>query len=93
VVATCVDVPETDTDIVEICQDFVEAGARPGDSGASVFERVSSTSSNVLLAGTLWGGGTLDNGAPVFVFSAMENIEFELGPLSTTANPLMAMVP
>jgi hypothetical protein len=92
VVATCVDVQEAKSDIVEICQDFVEAGSRPGDSGASVFERVSSTSSNVLLAGTLWGGGTLDNGAPVFVFSAMENIEFELGPLSTTANPLMAMV-
>jgi hypothetical protein len=92
VVATCVDVQEAETDIVEICQDIVEAGVRPGDSGSSVFERVSSTSSDVLLTGALWGGGTLDNGAPVFVFSAMENIEFELGPLSTTANPLLATV-
>ena len=91
VIATCADVQETGTDIVEICQDFVEAGSGPGDSGAGVFERVDSTSSNVLLTGILWGGGTLD-GAPVFVMSAMENVEFELGPLITSLPPTMAAV-
>jgi hypothetical protein len=50
--------------------------------------------------GILWGGGTLD-GAPVFVFSAMEQIEFsameqieqELGQLSTSAFDLLASAP
>jgi hypothetical protein len=42
--------------------------------------------------GILWGGGTLD-GAPVFVFSAMEQIEQELGQLSTSAFDLLASAP
>jgi hypothetical protein len=86
VIASCVDVFVDGTDIVLLCQDIVLAGAGGGDSGAPVFERlddfVGGVSSKVLLTGLLWGGGTLD-GAPVFVFSAMENIEDELGPLKT----------
>ena len=66
VVATCADVQESGSDIIVLCQDFVEAGSGGGDSGAGVFERVGPNSSNVLLTGLLWGGGTLD-GAPVFV--------------------------
>ena len=80
VILTCADVGVSGTDIVQICQDIVLAGVRPGDSGAPVFERAGA--SGVFLTGVLWGGGTLD-GAPVFVFSAMENIEHELGPLTT----------
>jgi hypothetical protein len=37
-----------------------------------------------VLYGLLWGGGTSSFG-PVFVFSPMENIEFELGPMIVTA--------
>jgi hypothetical protein len=82
VVATCVDVLQSGSNIVKLCQDIVGAADRGGDSGAPVFERVGG--SNVALTGLLWGGGTLDNGQSVFVFSAMENIEFELGQLETS---------
>nr|MBA3346130.1 hypothetical protein [Gemmatimonadales bacterium] len=82
VIVTCADVGVSGTDIVQICQDFVLAGSRGGDSGSGVFERLSSNSSDVLLTGILWGGGDFD-GAPVFVFSSMENIEHELGQLTT----------
>jgi hypothetical protein len=81
VIATCVDVGVNETDIVQICQDIVLAGVRGGDSGSGVFERVGNN--QIVLVGILWGGGDLD-GAPVFVFSAMENIEHELGPLITS---------
>jgi hypothetical protein len=87
VILTCVDVGVNNSDIVQICQDIVLAGVRPGDSGAPVFERIGQ--SLVLLTGLLWGGGTLD-GAPVFVFSPMENIEFELGQLTTEVGLAMA---
>jgi len=90
VVATCVDVGVTGSDIVEICQDIVFAGVRGGDSGSGVFERAAANSSDVFLTGVLWGGGTDENGATVFVFSAMENIEAELGPLATSPGPLFA---
>jgi hypothetical protein len=36
----------------------------------------------VALVGILWGGGTL-GGAPVWIFSSMEQIELELGALTT----------
>jgi hypothetical protein len=90
VILTCVDVGVGGTDIVQICQDFALAGSRPGDSGAPVFERAGGGS--VFLTGVLWGGGTL-GGAPVFVFSSMENIEHELGPLTTEAGAAVASAP
>lgn len=93
VILTCADTFVFDTDIIQLCQDFVLAGVRPGDSGSPVFERESPNSSNVFLTGLLWGGATLD-GAPAFVFSSMENIEFELGPLTTsTVSEVVASVP
>jgi hypothetical protein len=80
VFATCVDTGVSGTDIVLICQDWVLSGAQGGDSGAPVFELFGN---DLILVGILWGGGTLD-GAPVFIFSAMEQIEQELGPLQTS---------
>jgi len=85
VVLTCVDTFVGGTDIVQICQDFVQAGVVGGDSGSTVFELGSDFGlgdDEVFLIGVLWGGGTL-GGAPVFVLSSMENIEVELGPLTT----------
>ncbi len=75
------------TDIVQICQDWVLAGSQGGDSGAGVWEQAGED--EVLLVGILWGGGTLD-GAPVFIFSSMEQIEQELGQLSTSRVRLVA---
>ncbi|MGH7514475.1 MAG: hypothetical protein ACREOQ_16305 [Gemmatimonadales bacterium] len=82
VVATCVDVGQTGSNIIKLCQDIVQAGVGGGDSGSGVFERVGG--SDIALTGLLWGGGTDASGATVFVFSSMENIEFELGNLATT---------
>ncbi len=90
VIFTCVDTGVSGTDIVQICQDWVLAGSQGGDSGAGVFERIGEN--EIALVGILWGGGTLD-GAPVFVFSAMEQIEQELGQLSTSEFDLLASAP
>jgi hypothetical protein len=81
VVETCVDVLSSGTDRVLLCQDIVLAGSGGGDSGSPVFERLGP--SEVALTGILWGGGTDAFGAPVFVFSAFENIVLELGALLT----------
>ncbi|HWB39997.1 MAG TPA: hypothetical protein VG500_02000 [Gemmatimonadales bacterium] len=87
VIFTCVDTGVSGTDIVQICQDFVLAGVFGGDSGSPVFEQVGPD--EIVLVGVLWGGGTVD-GAPVFIFSSMENIELELGPLATSQFDLLA---
>lgn len=87
VIFTCVDTGVSGTDIVQICQDWVLSGAQGGDSGAGVFEQAGAD--EVLLVGILWGAGTVD-GAPVFIFSAMEQIEQELGPLNTSDFDLLA---
>jgi hypothetical protein len=75
-----VDIGVSGTDRILLCQDLVLAGSGPGDSGAPVFERVGPR--EVALTGIMWGGGTIW-GAPVFVFSAFENIVLELGALTT----------
>lgn len=80
--ATCVDVGVSGTDIAQLCQDIVQAGVRAGDSGSGVFERLGG--SDIALTGILWGGGTDGSGATIFVFSPMENIELELGQLTTS---------
>lgn len=75
VTATCVDVGVSGTNITLLCQSFVAATVGSGDSGSPVFRR-RLDSSLAQLAGLLWGGngpGTL------FIFSPMENIEFEVG--------------
>jgi hypothetical protein len=77
VVSTCVDTGVSGTNIAMLCQDFVEAAVGGGDSGSPVFQQVED-SKNATLYGILWGGG-----GPVYVFSAMENIHFELGDFET----------
>ena len=81
VVATCVDVNVSGSDVTELCQYIVRGGGGPGDSGSPVFYRIGS-SPRVKLAGILWGGGTDPNVGTVYVFSPLENIEQELGPLT-----------
>jgi hypothetical protein len=64
--------------VVQLRQTFVSAKVGGGDSGSNVFQLVSST--NVKLAGVLWGG----NGAGTqFVYSPFGNVVEELGPLAT----------
>ena len=84
VFATCVDVGVAETDLAQLCQDLVYSGNLGGDSGSPVFESQAPFTNDVVLYGLLWGGGTSSFG-PVFVFSPMENIEFELGPMIVTA--------
>jgi hypothetical protein len=84
VAATCTDVALAGTDIVQLCQDLVFSGSLGGDSGAPVFESQAAFTNDVVLYGLLWGGGMTPFG-PRFVFSPMENIEFELGPMIVTA--------
>lgn len=87
VIFTCVDTGVSGTDIVLICQDFVLSSVFGGDSGSPVFELVGED--EIVLVGIIWGGTTV-GGAPVFIFSAMEQIELELGPLSTSEFDLVA---
>jgi hypothetical protein len=75
---TCVNTGVQGTSIVQLCQTFVSAGVGAGDSGSDVFQVTSST--NVMLAGILWGGNS--NGTQ-FVFSPLANVVRDLGPLTT----------
>ena len=83
VTATCATVGVSGTNIVQICQTLVSrtggAIVGGGDSGSPVFSL--SGSSNVVLAGILWGGSS---SGTQFVFSPLANIEAELGALTTT---------
>jgi len=80
VVATCAEVSVSGTDITELCQSEVIAGSGGGDSGSPVFYR-SGSSTKVKLTGILWGGSTIPGLGSIYVFSPLENIEQELGPL------------
>jgi hypothetical protein len=80
VIATCADVNVGGTDITMLCQSLVIAGDDHGDSGSPVFSRIGN-STNVKLVGILWGGGEDPDLGHLFVFSPLENIEQELGPL------------
>ena len=75
---TCVNTGVSGTNIVLLCQNFVDAGVGAGDSGSPVF-RIDS-GDNVKLQGTLWGGNTAGT---MFVYSPIGNIEQELGALTT----------
>jgi hypothetical protein len=80
VTRTCVDTGVSGSNIVLLCQDFVESQARivaGGDSGSPVF-RIGS-GDNVTLLGNLWGG---NSSGTMFVYSPLENIEDELGGLT-----------
>ena len=72
----CVNTGVQGTRIVQLCQNFVTAGVAGGDSGSDVFLITSGTS--VRLLGVLWGGG-----GGQFVFSPLQNVIQELGPLTT----------
>jgi len=75
---TCVNTGVIGSNIVQLCQTFVSAGVGGGDSGSDVFQVTSST--NVKLAGILWGG---NSGGTQFVFSPLANVVTDLGPLTT----------
>jgi len=72
----CVNTGVSGTNIVQLCQNFVTAGVAGGDSGSDVF--VVTGTSSVKLLGVLWGGG-----GGQFVFSPLQNVIQELGPLTT----------
>lgn len=73
---TCVNTSVSGSNIMQLCQTFVQAGVAGGDSGSPVFAVTGSSS--VTLLGILWGGGT-----NTFVFSPLGAVEAELGALQT----------
>jgi hypothetical protein len=74
---TCVNTGVSGTRIVQLCQTFVSARVGGGDSGSDVFQI---TTTDVVLAGVLWGG---NSGGTQFVFSPFGNVTRELGALTT----------
>ena len=77
VIATCVTKGVSGSNIVQLCQTFVNAGVGGGDSGSDVFAQ---TGGSATLLGILWGG---NSSGTQFVYSPISNIEQELGPLTT----------
>jgi len=81
VTRTCVNTGVSASNIVLLCQDFVEhtvSIVAGGDSGSPVFHI--GNGGRVTLLGNLWGG---NSSGTLFVYSPMANIERELGPLMT----------
>jgi hypothetical protein len=82
VTRTCVDTGVAGSNIVLLCQGFVENDKAQivggGDSGSPVF-RIDG-GNNVTLLGNLWGGNSSNT---LFVYSPIANIESELGTLTT----------
>jgi hypothetical protein len=74
---TCVNTNVSGTNVTQLCQSFVSAAVGSGDSGSPVFQIVSGTS--VHLVGILWGG----SGSRTFVYSPLNQVELELGRLTT----------
>jgi hypothetical protein len=77
VTRTCTDTGVSGSNIVLLCQDFVESSIQlvaGGDSGSPVF-RVNGSSSATLL-GNLWGG---NSSGTLFVYSRVGNVKQELG--------------
>jgi hypothetical protein len=80
VTRTCVNTGVSGTNIVLLCQDFVESNRQivaGGDSGSPVFR---SSGGGATLLGNLWGG---NSSGTLFVYSPIANIEHELGALTT----------
>lgn len=77
---TCANTGVQGSNIVFLCQNFVDAGVGSGDSGAPVFKEHADGSA--ILLGTLWGG---NSSGTKFVYSPLAGIERELGALSTCA--------
>jgi hypothetical protein len=81
VTRTCVNTGVSASNIVLLCQDFVENTVpivQGGDSGSPVFTIRPNGSARLL--GNLWGG---NGSGTLFVYSPIANIEFELGALTT----------
>jgi hypothetical protein len=72
----CVNIVVSGTNIVQLCQNLVTAHLGAGDSGSPVFKG----STNVTLAGILWGG---NSSGTQYAYSPFSNIERELGALTT----------
>jgi hypothetical protein len=81
---TCVNVAVSGTNFAQLCQDLVDAGSGPGDSGSPTFAL--GAGNDVELRGILWGGNRRGTS---FVYSPIANIELpsELGPINTCASP------
>ena len=81
VTRTCANTGVSGSNIVLLCQDFVENNVQivaGGDSGSPVFRL--NSSGRATLLGNLWGG---NSSGTLFVYSPIANIERELGPLQT----------
>jgi hypothetical protein len=83
---TCVNVSVSGSNIVQLCQNMVQASSvivGAGDSGSPAFRIQSGT--DVALVGILWGG---NQSGTLFVYSPIANIQRsdELGPLTTCWN-------
>ena len=81
VTRTCTNTGVSGSNIVLLCQTFVENNSaiivQGGDSGSPVFRIAGGT---VTLLGNLWGG---NSSGTLFVYSPMSGIEAELGLLQT----------
>ncbi len=80
---TCVNVSVSGSNIVQLCQNGVQASSvivGAGDSGSPAFRIQSGT--DVALVGILWGG---NQSGTLFIYSPIANIQRsdELGPLTT----------
>ena len=81
VTRTCTHTGVSSSNIVLLCQDFVESSVRivaGGDSGSPVFRMEGGN--RVTLLGNLWGG---NSSGTLFVYSPIAGIERELGSLTT----------
>jgi len=71
---SCVDTGVSGSNIVLLCQDFVDAAVGGGDSGSNVFRITGSNSASVV--GSLWGG---NSAGTLFVYSPYSAVKAELG--------------
>jgi hypothetical protein len=80
---TCVNVGVLGSNIMQRCQDIVEAKVNSGDSGSPVF--IITSGDDVQLRGILWGS---TSSGTKFVYSPIGNIQRsdELGPINTCAS-------
>lgn len=72
--ASCVDTGVQGSNIVLLCQDFVNAAVGGGDSGSNVFRISGGSSASVV--GSLWGGNAAGT---LFVYSPYSAVKAELG--------------
>ncbi|HSL81156.1 MAG TPA: hypothetical protein VLF66_00175, partial [Thermoanaerobaculia bacterium] len=70
---SCVDTGVSGSNIVLLCQDFVDAGVGGGDSGSNVFVQTGTDSAT--LVGILWGG---NSAGTLFVYSPYSAVKSEL---------------